>query len=129
MWPNPGLGLSWAVCTAQYGGLDIMVANAGIVKGADFLDMTEEDFDAVINVNLKGVFLVRPAHLPLPDQRLLLCSLKWLDALVLTEASKIQVLCCFAPHGAYACRCHSGCVELYRAGCGVPCCVHGVPRV
>ena len=60
MWPNPGLGLSWAVRTAQYGGLDIMVANAGIVKGADFLDMTEEDFDAVINVNLKGVFLVRP---------------------------------------------------------------------
>jgi NAD(P)-dependent dehydrogenase (short-subunit alcohol dehydrogenase family) len=28
------------------------------VKGADFLEMTEEDFDAVINVNLKGVFLV-----------------------------------------------------------------------
>ena len=73
-WPNPGLGLSWAVCTAQYGGLDIMVANAGIVKGADFLDMSEEDFDAVINVNLKGVFLARPPHLPLPDQRLLLCS-------------------------------------------------------
>lgn len=42
----------------QYGGIDIMVANAGIVKGADFLDMSEADFDAVINVNLKGVFLV-----------------------------------------------------------------------
>ena len=35
-----------------------MVANAGIVKGADFLDMSEADFDAVISVNLKGVFLV-----------------------------------------------------------------------
>ena len=42
----------------QYGGIDIMVANAGIVKGADFLEMSEADFDAVINVNLKGVFLV-----------------------------------------------------------------------
>ena len=67
--------LSCAACTAQYGGLDIMVANAGIVKGADFLDMSEEDFDAVINVNLKGVFLARPSH-PVPsDQRRLLCSL------------------------------------------------------
>lgn len=30
----------------------------GIVKSADFLEMSEADFDAVINVNLKGVFLV-----------------------------------------------------------------------
>jgi len=44
---------------AQFGGVDIMVANAGIVKGAEFLDMREEDFGAVIGVNLKGVFLVR----------------------------------------------------------------------
>lgn len=41
----------------EFGSLDVCVANAGIVKGADFLDMTEEDFDAVIDVNLKGVFL------------------------------------------------------------------------
>ena len=40
-----------------FGRIDCMVANAGIVKGADFLDFTEEDFDAVIRVNLKGVFL------------------------------------------------------------------------
>jgi NAD(P)-dependent dehydrogenase (short-subunit alcohol dehydrogenase family) len=32
---------------------------AGIVKSADFLEMTESDFDDVINVNLKGVFLVQ----------------------------------------------------------------------
>lgn len=48
-----------AYTVQQYGGLDILVANAGIVKSADFLDMTEADFDDVINVNLKGVFLVR----------------------------------------------------------------------
>src|SRR5690606_9908236 len=42
---------------AAFGRLDVMVANAGIVKGGDFLDFTEEDFDAVIRVNLKGVFL------------------------------------------------------------------------
>jgi len=45
----------WTV--QQFGGVDILVSNAGIVRGADFLDMTEEDFDDVISVNLKGVFL------------------------------------------------------------------------
>jgi len=42
---------------AAFGRLDVMVSNAGIVKAGDFLDFKEEDFDAVIRVNLKGVFL------------------------------------------------------------------------
>ncbi|BDA51010.1 probable 5-keto-D-gluconate 5-reductase at C-terminar half [Coccomyxa sp. Obi] len=46
-----------AYAVQQYGALDILVANAGIVKSAEFLEMTESDFDDVINVNLKGVFL------------------------------------------------------------------------
>lgn len=37
----------------QLGGVDILVANAGIVKSSPFLDMSEADFDAVIAVNLK----------------------------------------------------------------------------
>lgn len=49
--------VAWTVET--YGSLDIMIANAGIVKGADFLDITEEDWDAVMDVNLKGAFIVR----------------------------------------------------------------------
>lgn len=48
--------VAWTVET--YGSLDIMVANAGIVKGADFLDFSEEDWDDVLNVNLKGPFIV-----------------------------------------------------------------------
>lgn len=48
--------VNWTVQT--YGAIDLLVANAGIVKGADFLDMSEQDFDDVIRVNLKGVFLV-----------------------------------------------------------------------
>jgi glucose 1-dehydrogenase len=40
----------------QFGKLDILVNNAGIEKSADFWDMTEEDYDAVLNINLKGVF-------------------------------------------------------------------------
>lgn len=41
-----------------YGQIDILVANAGIVHTADFLEIEEADFDRVIAVNLKGVFLV-----------------------------------------------------------------------
>jgi NAD(P)-dependent dehydrogenase (short-subunit alcohol dehydrogenase family) len=37
------------------------VNNAGIFKAADFLDITEADWDAVIGVNLKGSFLVGQA--------------------------------------------------------------------
>lgn len=41
----------------ELGGLDVCVANAGIVRAADFLDMSEDDWDAVLAVNLKGTFL------------------------------------------------------------------------
>jgi len=41
----------------RFGRLDIMVSNAGINNEAEFLDVTEADWDSVIAVNLKGVFL------------------------------------------------------------------------
>jgi glucose 1-dehydrogenase len=44
-----------------FGRLDVLINNAGIIKTADFLDISEEDFDAVLRVNLKGVFLVGQA--------------------------------------------------------------------
>ena len=44
-----------------YGGLDCVIANAGIVHACDFLELAEEDFDRVIRVNLKGVFLTGQA--------------------------------------------------------------------
>lgn len=40
----------------KFGKIDIMVNNAGITKDTLILRMKEEDFDSVINVNLKGVF-------------------------------------------------------------------------
>ena len=46
---------------AKHGRIDVLVNNAGIVKTAPFLDVTEDDFDAVIRVNLKGAFLVAQA--------------------------------------------------------------------
>jgi NAD(P)-dependent dehydrogenase (short-subunit alcohol dehydrogenase family) len=44
-----------------HGRIDVLVNNAGIFKAADFLDVSEEDFDAVLRVNLKGAFLVAQA--------------------------------------------------------------------
>lgn len=46
-----------AAAVDAFGRVDALVANAGIVHGCDFLDLTEEDFDRVLRVNLKGVFL------------------------------------------------------------------------
>lgn len=40
------------------GGLDILVNNAGIIRRNDSLDFTEEDWDAVIDTNLKSVFFL-----------------------------------------------------------------------
>ena len=45
----------------EFGRLDVLVANAGIVHAAEFLDLEEADFDRVIAVNLKGIFLAGQA--------------------------------------------------------------------
>ncbi len=50
-----------AATLAQWGRVDVLVNNAGIFKAAPFLDITEEDWDAVLNVNLEGAFLVGQA--------------------------------------------------------------------
>ncbi len=42
------------VVQRQWGGLDIMVNNAGVTHAADLLDLTEEDFDRVMAINLKA---------------------------------------------------------------------------
>lgn len=47
-----------AQTVAAHGRIDILVNNAGILRAADFLDVTEADFDAVLRVNIKGAFLV-----------------------------------------------------------------------
>ena len=46
---------------AAFGRIDVLVNNAGIFRAADFLEMTEADFDAVLRINLKGSFLVGQA--------------------------------------------------------------------
>ena len=50
-----------AATRAALGPVGLLVNNAGIFKAASFLDITEADWDAVIDVNLKGAFLVGQA--------------------------------------------------------------------
>ncbi|MEZ5860872.1 MAG: SDR family NAD(P)-dependent oxidoreductase [Geminicoccaceae bacterium] len=47
--------LEWA------GRLDVLVNNAAVLRTADFLELTEADFDTVLRVNLKGAFLMGQA--------------------------------------------------------------------
>lgn len=45
----------------NYGGIDILVNNAGVSQIKMFTDITEEDWDNIFNVNVKGMFLVTKA--------------------------------------------------------------------
>ena len=48
----------------KYGKLDVLVANAGIAVWGNIVDTAEEDFDRVIAINLKGVFLSMKYAIP-----------------------------------------------------------------
>jgi len=50
-----------AQAVAAVGAIDILVNNAGIIRRADSLDFTEEDWDAVIDTNLKTAFFLSQA--------------------------------------------------------------------
>ena len=57
------------LCVAELGGLDILVNNAGITRDATLRKMTVDDFEAVIDVHLKGSFLAtKSASLAMRDQ-------------------------------------------------------------
>ena len=45
----------------RFGTADILVNNAGLERRADFWDVTEQDYDLVLDVNLKGVFFTTQA--------------------------------------------------------------------
>ena len=49
---------------AAFGRIDILVNNAGIYRAAATLDVTEEHWDAIMNINAKSVFFATQAVLP-----------------------------------------------------------------
>ena len=50
---------------SESGSVDVLVNNAGITRDAMIHKMTDADWDAVINVNLKGVFFMIASRCPL----------------------------------------------------------------
>jgi len=56
-------------CEREFGGLDILVNNAGILNVKGVGDTSEEEWDAVINVNQKGVWLGTRAAAPAMKKR------------------------------------------------------------
>ena len=42
--------------TEEFGGIDVMVNNAGLIQDTEFLDAMEEDYYALMDVNLKGAY-------------------------------------------------------------------------
>src|SRR6266404_863035 len=53
-------GVVWSALN-KFGKLDIVVNNAGILRDKTILNMSEQDFDLVIDVHLRGTFLVTQA--------------------------------------------------------------------
>lgn len=49
---------------STFGKIDVIVANAGISKIAPFIDLTEQDYDEMLGINLKGVFNTIKPFLP-----------------------------------------------------------------
>jgi 2-deoxy-D-gluconate 3-dehydrogenase len=55
-------GLAIEACVREFGGIDVLVNNAGIFPMSPVLDMTPEFFDRIVAVNLRGtVFMARAA--------------------------------------------------------------------
>ena len=55
------VGEAVAKILADFGRIDVLVNNAGITRDTLLIRMTEEDWDAVLDINLKGAFLVTKA--------------------------------------------------------------------
>jgi len=62
-------GAAVEACDREFGGVDILVNNAGIFRVGGIEDTSEEDWDSIVNINQKGVWLGMKAAVPAMRQR------------------------------------------------------------
>src|SRR3972149_5831482 len=53
----------------KFGGLDILVNNAGVFKGVKMIDTNEEEYDYIMDINLKGTFFMCKHAIPDIEKR------------------------------------------------------------
>lgn len=81
----------------RYGRLDVVFANAGVASFESLADVTEDDFDRVMDINVKGVFFTIQKTVPLmPDGSAIVLSASWtlhrgMSAASIYSASKAAV--------------------------------------
>ena len=66
---SPSIDAALAALVDRHGGLDVLINNAGALRGGAIDTATEEDWDFEIAINLKSVFLVSRAAWPLLCER------------------------------------------------------------
>ncbi len=54
---------------AEFGGIDLLINNAGITRPTRFLEIPEEEYDLVVDISLKGTFLTSQSVIPSMLQR------------------------------------------------------------
>ena len=75
---------------AQFGGLDLLVANAGVLRAGSVKTQSAADFDFVTNVNYKGYFLCVQAVTPIMALQHLACPEMWFDIIQINSKSGLQ---------------------------------------
>ncbi|MGQ0792501.1 MAG: SDR family NAD(P)-dependent oxidoreductase [Deltaproteobacteria bacterium] len=58
-----------AECVRVFGGLDILINNAGVFRGMKITDVAEGEFDRIINTNLKGTYFMSKSAVPVMRAR------------------------------------------------------------
>lgn len=59
----------------EFGRIDILINNAGILRDVSFKNMTDEDWDLVIKVHVKGAYKVNLSEYYVSDLRILITQL------------------------------------------------------